>query len=58
MKKTKAVRRRLQAERKRTPAAKAEHSVEAEVAEAQDFSFDPVEPFDSSPVLPFEVEQM
>ena len=59
VKKTKAVRRRLQAERKRAPAAKPEHPVqEPDAPEAQDFSIDPVEPFDSSPVLPFRVERL
>jgi putative transposase len=57
VKQTKAVRRRLQAERKRVLAPKREQPV-PEAPETQDFSIDPVEPFDSSPVTPFKVEQL
>jgi putative transposase len=55
LKKTKAARRRLQKERKRaaTPLIQVEESTE-------DAGFPPesVEPFDDSPVLPFEVEKL
>ena len=59
VKKTRAVRRRVLTERKRTASAKPEQRVhEPEAPEAQEFSGDFVEPFDSSPVLPFRVEQL
>lgn len=58
VKHTKAIRRRLQAERKRTPVLNPEQPVsELENPEPQ-YTIDPGEPFDSSPVMPFKVEQL
>jgi putative transposase len=55
VKRTRVVRRRLKMERKRTASSESEQLVQE--PEVQEASADSVEPFDSSPVLPFRVEQ-
>lgn len=55
---TKAVRRRLRAERKRATTQMEKPTQQSEPQEVHDLLFDTVESFDSSPVLPFNVEQL
>ena len=59
VKQTKAARRRLQSERKRTPDPNRQKAVlEPETPEDDGLVIDPAEPFDSRPVTPFKVEQL